>query len=1267
MDNQSSTSSSYFSHDFQDSIEAPTNFPLDEQIAFHETMLESLQKRMMAIQDEIQSERERLKGHQERMIQLEERERYLKRARDENVVLLKGVTQTLDKCIQKYKRGMKMMMNKENREGGEEMGRGEKSDQKLEHEGNDDDESLVVVAADVQDGETPNHIVTLTAATDNGDYQDENNYFHQGKGDDHQIETTEVDAKHLVDDELPTALTPIPKDKSSQSSKLSLHPPKIETVRISSSSVFHEEYMKKRWGQSDPHDNSIFRLSRNEQQSMLPLHHPLTSVDMIERMMMISQRENMARRRSVVGYMSSCDDKRDTTGNCIQKDYDYIVKGTILDIHGSSQYDPHFFEPLMEKSMESERLKDPITTNSNMTISTSTLPSRMEINPNKIICRKALFGKCNNAFCIYQHLSGRSNLKTKSNKLRTIETYQHPPEVVLPIRSFPFPPPPTTITIDASVVDTPQKCQVDVERYECMDKTHDNNESQPGRIDHGDLLSDHHSSELMEQRKKRRIDMMLYNRLEEEIEGSQQEEEDGSLSMGGHASSNEKDGVLVSKGPMRGCGGEVVCRSVCHEIDNQSNMSSNSSDSEKQRSKGHNMSYREEEVCGSACEEGSSSNMSLNSSDSEKEEYDSKLPSRRINNVADENYIELPTLDSAIDEAQVSSAIHNILSESDNNFLEEDCPPLHNLVKDTMVTSNDKHQNLSSIYEALASLGFLVTSEYIDGKTSHLINYKCPLAFLPDLPGVMFEDVFGQTLLLNSIVSGVQLCIHAGRVDLSQGILDFGSDGNFSEDSPVPPVLKESHLFIVQLVMDTLSRLSEGSTCGRGTQCPNSIYHIQLFLATVSHFTQDYLEALTSQNFDNMDELEVYVTDFANNLQITVQTLFHDIAPATSANQKFPVIFTDLEASLNVMSNLTEAETCRKLSDFAVLGQRVARVAAYTVLEADDPQLVIENILFTFVTSLKLCSNGRLLDIPCRKTNILSNTYWSSKSPKQVAIFNLFGPGIFTSISGIIYLMTKEKSRSGIFCSRHEGILVQLKQLLMQSIQYLDYSGIISNNIEGQLLLCPFFGMLANVLVASHSYTLTHVLLVNALYEAHRAKNWAVYSDLLWSQLLQLHASFPPAISEDMMLISDLVKLPIDYGIYPSKFTLQGDNALVNLMRSEESSVHEKCLEQMDQISSLCMKLSLFQCETEGSVEHNLTSITINIEGKNASPHSASFFGEFPMSFCLIGSNLVSIHLQNCRLASIPVTFGDWFPHLEVSNLRYYHKHLKMSHYISTF
>ena len=67
--------------------------------------------------------------------------------------------------------------------------------------------------------------------------------------------------------------------------------------------------------------------------------------------------------------------------------------------------------------------------------------------------------------------------------------------------------------------------------------------------------------------------------------------------------------------------------------------------------------------------------------------------------------------------------------------------------------------------------------------------------------------------------------------------------------------------------------------------------------------------------------------------------------------------------------------------------------------------------------------------------------------------------------------------------SRNVGICVQVRQLLMEAMQQLDFSGVTcESSFDGQLLLCPFFCVLLSLLVVSGSAQKSQELLVNALY-----------------------------------------------------------------------------------------------------------------------------------------------------------------------------------------
>lgn len=232
--------------------------------------------------------------------------------------------------------------------------------------------------------------------------------------------------------------------------------------------------------------------------------------------------------------------------------------------------------------------------------------------------------------------------------------------------------------------------------------------------------------------------------------------------------------------------------------------------------------------------------------------------------------------------------------------------------------------------------------------------------------------------------------------------------------------------------------------------------------------------------------------------------------------------------------------------------------------------------------------------------------------------------------------------------------MIQMKHLLMQSIHLLDFSGIINDNMEGQLLLCPFFSLLSSLLLVSGSYTKTHVLLVNALYSAHIKSNWAIYSDLLWSLLIQLHSVFPLSGENSgssrlhidgslEKLQNDLVSKPHAFGVCPSKIVLEGDSNIANydrlnpMQQSEDRALEKSAVSG---VHSFCSHISTLQ-----SFRQEVETCKIDLQLTNTSfPLRVT---EFPMSLCLIGRNLLSLSLMNLDLMSLPLTFGSVFRNLQ--------------------
>ena len=137
----------------------------------------------------------------------------------------------------------------------------------------------------------------------------------------------------------------------------------------------------------------------------------------LQHMISIAQREVAERRR----YLKGEDE--------IFMDYYSSLQNTTLDWRILAKYDPFYTPP---SSIQSDaHLTDIVA------------PMRKSsIDPHQIVCRKALFGKCDDASCTYQHFSGRANVKSKMYRLRTVPIKRK--RVYLDHKNYPIPNPSST-------------------------------------------------------------------------------------------------------------------------------------------------------------------------------------------------------------------------------------------------------------------------------------------------------------------------------------------------------------------------------------------------------------------------------------------------------------------------------------------------------------------------------------------------------------------------------------------------------------------------------------------------------------------------------------------------------------------------------------------------------------------------------------------------------------------------------------------------------
>ena len=1168
---------------------------LEEEIVLNETILESLQTRIIALNHDIEHQRQIVKQHDSQIEFYDQRHLQLRKTREENTALLRGVSYTLDKCIRTWKKKLQ--------------DRGWKAS----------DATLVHVDALVVDVDVDVDVDVVGS----NDFSGLSNVDLVSSLDANELKEESQHDATMSDNEIPNSVVADVDVDIDDDANSNLYP----SIAIPIKSPFNEQYMEQRWSQNYPAHIPLFHTAdmHMHTNTMLPLHHPFTSANILKQIVEIGQSDTVARRKGM-------------TEVELERDHLRSVQFTVLDLYACTAYDPHFL-PLQRHERKRKRKwvqadakggteeeggdgkEDVVGNEVGITMApteTVAVADNMgqqdqervhNIDVNTIICRKALFGKCNDPLCAYQHLSGRANVKTagRSNKLWTVETNRQGREVILPVYTYPIPPPPCEKRLKGlnGVWVRGGNSLRRVDDDEDDDEGGDEGDDDDEGGDEGDSLeeSENHSfseteSKVISEPQESVSDVL--DRGSPSIEDSTEE----------HQDTNDVDQSSPSvEGKKEDADSDMVHDFPPSVKEEEDRVSSNHTSGDGDDS------------------------LAVKSS----EEDTSNLGSFGDN----EDFIVLPTLDDDNDEAQISSNIQMALSNCEEN--EDEMMSQDHEYLDTVTATNtrDAPQVLGVFIDALALLGFEVSLKADDEADEIPI-----LTYSPQnrsLTGSSIDQMIHEANLLCSVVSGVQLCIHAGRVDYSEGILQLASSFYSSTSSDAA----RSHSAFGKVVEGYLTILHQGSTCGRGSFSSNYTFHLQLCLSLLSHFVNSYAQFITKSY--HCTNIEPAICELENQVKACMDLLLQVKRRDTKEGKTLSALMTELEASQPILPTVLPLESCAKLSESISLGQHLASAVAKEALKLNDPQLVLEKMMF------RMCSFLKSASYKCSKLSLDASQ--NAKSMMQLNIISLFGPAIFTGVSSAVNLVATERLRhngsGSAMLPRHEGILVQIKQILMEFVQYLDFSGTISDNKEGQYILCPFFSMIAKVLVACVSYTKAHVLLVNALHSAHSGRNWAVFSDLLWSSLIQLHMIFPlPESLENMR--EELVQRPLNYGINPSKVTLAGDSALVNCLRlgvsNSSSKMKKKCREKVrsdfERIKNCSEQLTL-SCDDDSLHKCKLDSCVIDLKAI-IEPSSSFRFSDFPFSLYLLGAEMRSLVFTSCGLESLPIRFGAYFPQLKV-------------------
>ena len=1032
-------------------------------------------------------------------------------------------------------------------------------------------------------------------------------------------------------------------------------------------------------------------------------------------------------------------DENNSTGGGYEYNPKHAIYGTVLDHAICSQYDPHLIHRVYPSRLNgphrNERASvtgnDPnddsrsnagagtgadVNTNANANTSTDgdiilkqdtntesetctnpcSTTSSMQIDANTILCRKALFGKCDDPSCVYQHLSGRANVSIHGrnrsqgrkgggqgtyavrNKLRTVKMEtdnmrRRNVEVILPIKRHPLPPAPISFsTLNAMN----SNLEEDYDAY--MD---DKDLIAPGIgglkrrandtfCEDGDDICNVGNPRVRHDGNGNKVPSNKWHRIDNFA--GQEHDADGEETVMGD--------ILERS--------DVEERSQLGPAGNANSVASPNDDDEALNGQKQNDATIERPLTINNRRKVVHLNVGTDTDVS----ADRSVPAFDL----EEDYICLPTIDDQEDdEAQFSNAVDMVLSESEGSATdsEEECDDDDRSKASSVYGSllsgeepmrkqhyDEPSQFLRPLSDTLASVGFHLISIHSNSDSSF-----CELRYNPQSkadtldinarnvdPGSIIFQWTSETKLLHSTVKALSLCVHSGRIDLSKAILDYAEKAMDSFENSEKGGARLIHINNLKRSIGLLKSLVEGSTGEWCSLSPSCAFHIQLCLTFLAHFVANYnnaiymcasLDVVTERDLSDIADQFKQHFEIYRGLVYQDHTQRSDIGVDTKLRlASFSTILNEIESLAPSTLYVTPADSIINLARFFHLGQQLAHQSAIKADHLQDSQLVIESIMFNLHSAMKLYLSKSTLatvDECPRNTEKSTTIYLHPPLTTQLEAFLLFGPTVFTSLSSIQKLMNAENENASerytdSFSSRQQGVMIQSKQLLMQSIQLLDFSGTIANNVEGQLLLCPFFSSLANVLVACEAFKKTHVLIVNALYAAHTKMNWAVYSDLLWSQLIQIHMTFPFAgekggyskLHVDGSLESlqnDISSRPHSFGVWPSKVILEGDSSLAHYANFTFLEGYEDLDKSStpDTVQSLCTHISTYQC-----TKNSATSCAIDLR----SGHSPlpPLIENFPMSLCLIGRHFLYLTMKGLNLESLPLTFGSVFRNLKV-------------------
>lgn len=448
------------------------------------------------------------------------------------------------------------------------------------------------------------------------------------------------------------------------------------------------------------------------------------------------------------------------------------------------------------------------------------------------------------------------------------------------------------------------------------------------------------------------------------------------------------------------------------------------------------------------------------------------------------------------------------------------------------------------------------------------------------------------------VVDCVRLCVHAGRFCLTHALCEFAQrslshvftdSGNSEAETDIGDVLVK----VVERLAKERDRAFNFNSDSKATFC--CAFEVQVSMAALARSLRLLYELQTDYKNDpgnyGLDELLVMATRFAK----------HETTSRKKQTEKYTFLDLFTRDETNKKHNSSTDDTTRLShgtpSNIILLGQSIMASATQSTMNS-----LVDNMLKPALSDLQLFADESNIEEQC-----------------MVALV----------IMGYVILGCAQSVCSHVRGDLGVGLsatLTPIDSFIHKIVNTL--TSVTSTEPLADLILAPLYALSVSLASTLRRYGKAQHRLEVALNGVGARRRISggnmIYSELLWSQLIQLQCSLPQETTYALTATAEherVAHLVHAFGVHPNHLTLSGDwNMLKEPVR------HELC-------EHVFFGGNLFVC--------TLTDIQI------PAPSSVASLA-FPRSVLLVGPHLSALAARNCHLQELPMTFGLHFPNMKV-------------------